>query len=262
MYDPTVGRFLNLDPIGFEAGDPNRERYVKNAPTNATDPSGLQQELEMLRYSRARWDRHYPKRYYVFEYFPYDYLRVGWGCGGVAAYRVFGPKGFPDEGPEKGSLKGYLIFQRKGVKVYSSLTDGVAALRDGLGGRGLIVAFQNTADHPFRNARTAAPITTIDPTQPLSPADIVFEHPGSGNFSSLLGSPDDWYWEYANHGWTSLPWWMRTEEQTRDLWHARITRSQSLPALPYTVFLVVPDAYSTSPAPPIGTFTPHGSHFP
>jgi hypothetical protein len=41
MYDPGVGRWLEEDPIGFDAGDPNLYRYVGNAPTNETDPSGL-----------------------------------------------------------------------------------------------------------------------------------------------------------------------------------------------------------------------------
>ena len=42
MYDPLVGRFLEEDPLGFAAGDPNLHRYVGNSPTNATDPSGMQ----------------------------------------------------------------------------------------------------------------------------------------------------------------------------------------------------------------------------
>jgi len=42
MYDPTVGRWLNLDPLGFDAGDANPTRYIGNGATNATDPSGLQ----------------------------------------------------------------------------------------------------------------------------------------------------------------------------------------------------------------------------
>src|SRR5262249_34496635 len=41
MYDPTVGRWLIQDPIGFEAGDPNLYRYVNNDATNATDPTGF-----------------------------------------------------------------------------------------------------------------------------------------------------------------------------------------------------------------------------
>ena len=41
MFDPSVGRWLSVDPIGFEAGDVNLFRYVENNPTNNTDPSGL-----------------------------------------------------------------------------------------------------------------------------------------------------------------------------------------------------------------------------
>ncbi len=41
MYDPTIGRWISEDPIGFAGGDPNLYRYVGNSPTNATDPSGL-----------------------------------------------------------------------------------------------------------------------------------------------------------------------------------------------------------------------------
>jgi RHS repeat-associated protein len=41
-YDPTVGRWISQDPMGFDAGDSNLYRYVENAPTIATDPSGFQ----------------------------------------------------------------------------------------------------------------------------------------------------------------------------------------------------------------------------
>jgi RHS repeat-associated protein len=40
-YDPTIGRWISQDPIGFDAGDANLYRYVHNTPTNAIDPSGL-----------------------------------------------------------------------------------------------------------------------------------------------------------------------------------------------------------------------------
>jgi len=33
--------FQDYEPLGFEAGDANLYRYVRNSPTNATDPSGL-----------------------------------------------------------------------------------------------------------------------------------------------------------------------------------------------------------------------------
>jgi RHS repeat-associated protein len=40
-YDPNVGRFISVDPMGFGAGDTNLYRYVGNSSTNATDPTGL-----------------------------------------------------------------------------------------------------------------------------------------------------------------------------------------------------------------------------
>jgi RHS repeat-associated protein len=37
MFDPTTGTWIQEDPIGFEAGDPNLRRYAGNDPTNRTD---------------------------------------------------------------------------------------------------------------------------------------------------------------------------------------------------------------------------------
>jgi RHS repeat-associated protein len=42
-YDPVIGRFLSIDPVGFSPGRPsmfNRYAYVGNDPFNATDPDG------------------------------------------------------------------------------------------------------------------------------------------------------------------------------------------------------------------------------
>jgi RHS repeat-associated protein len=39
-YDPSIGRFTSQDPIGFRGGI-NFYSYVKNQPSNLTDPSGL-----------------------------------------------------------------------------------------------------------------------------------------------------------------------------------------------------------------------------
>ncbi|GAB5442993.1 MAG: hypothetical protein Fues2KO_33420 [Fuerstiella sp.] len=41
-YDPTAGRFVSDDPIGFAAGDVNVSRYVGNTATSSYDPSGLE----------------------------------------------------------------------------------------------------------------------------------------------------------------------------------------------------------------------------
>jgi uncharacterized protein RhaS with RHS repeats len=40
VYDPTVGKFLSMDPTGLVV-DPNPYRYVGNDPTNLVDPTGL-----------------------------------------------------------------------------------------------------------------------------------------------------------------------------------------------------------------------------
>jgi RHS repeat-associated protein len=40
-YGPSIGKFESEDPVGFSAGDPNLYRYVYNAPTNNSDPTGL-----------------------------------------------------------------------------------------------------------------------------------------------------------------------------------------------------------------------------
>jgi RHS repeat-associated protein len=40
-YSTTLGRFLQVDPIGFDAGDVNLYRYVGNNPINAIDLLGL-----------------------------------------------------------------------------------------------------------------------------------------------------------------------------------------------------------------------------
>ncbi|MDD3597415.1 RHS repeat-associated core domain-containing protein, partial [Sulfuricurvum sp.] len=40
-YDPTIGRFITSDPIGYLSGDFNFYRYVGNDPVNFIDPLGL-----------------------------------------------------------------------------------------------------------------------------------------------------------------------------------------------------------------------------
>ena len=40
--DPSTGRFISEDPLGFGAGDANVSRYVGNNSPNSTDPSGLE----------------------------------------------------------------------------------------------------------------------------------------------------------------------------------------------------------------------------
>ena len=75
-YDPKIGRFLSEDPLGFAAGDLNLSRYVNNGPTNAIDPSGLEEFnwarerllQDLLREAQARGD-------YISVQLLYDQLR-------------------------------------------------------------------------------------------------------------------------------------------------------------------------------------------
>ena len=50
-YDPSVGRFISEDPLGFGGGDVNLYAYVQNNPVNEVDPDGL---ISPVRPPRAR----------------------------------------------------------------------------------------------------------------------------------------------------------------------------------------------------------------
>src|SRR5262245_2570151 len=39
-YNPSIGKFISKDPIGFAGGDTNQFRYVGNGATNRIDSSG------------------------------------------------------------------------------------------------------------------------------------------------------------------------------------------------------------------------------
>ncbi len=65
-YSPLFHRFINEDPIGFAAGDPNLYSYVMNQPLDYVDPSGLT--------AQTNWD------------FFWD-----WSLGRGARVRTYGP---------------------------------------------------------------------------------------------------------------------------------------------------------------------------
>jgi RHS repeat-associated protein len=71
-YDPTIGRFLTEDPIGFNGGI-NLYTYVGNNPTNFVDPLGLQEMFPL--------DPNIP--------FPYIPLPDSGGCFGTLAFYSF-----------------------------------------------------------------------------------------------------------------------------------------------------------------------------
>ena len=54
-YDPSAGKFVSQDSVGFAAGDANLYRFVKNGPTDATDPTGHQIAGGIIDGVRDRW---------------------------------------------------------------------------------------------------------------------------------------------------------------------------------------------------------------
>jgi RHS repeat-associated protein len=46
FYHPNLGRFMQSDPLGFDAGDMNLFRYCGNDPVNGRDPFGLETNYE------------------------------------------------------------------------------------------------------------------------------------------------------------------------------------------------------------------------
>jgi RHS repeat-associated protein len=56
-YSPTLGRFIEPDPIGFQAGDNNFYRFVGNRPVGRNDPLGLYVDLaiEVVSIGTGAW---------------------------------------------------------------------------------------------------------------------------------------------------------------------------------------------------------------
>jgi hypothetical protein len=46
-YSPSLGRWMQQDPLGYAAGDSNLYRYVGNEPVNITDPIGLEEKQKI-----------------------------------------------------------------------------------------------------------------------------------------------------------------------------------------------------------------------
>jgi RHS repeat-associated protein len=55
LYDPTDGRFMQTDPIGYGSG-PNIYAYVRSDPVNLSDPLGLRGSAEDYAFTRPNYD--------------------------------------------------------------------------------------------------------------------------------------------------------------------------------------------------------------
>jgi RHS repeat-associated protein len=56
-FSPTLGRWMQQDPLGYNGGDDNLYRYVGNMPTSAIDPSGLQIRDPDSREAFRQWQK-------------------------------------------------------------------------------------------------------------------------------------------------------------------------------------------------------------
>jgi len=82
MFDPSVGRWMEVDPIGFMAGDLDLYRYLGNNPTNGTDPSGLQAQQQPNRELQTYAGKEEPIRNHTFD--------IPGGQGSVWIYKNVG----------------------------------------------------------------------------------------------------------------------------------------------------------------------------
>jgi RHS repeat-associated protein len=53
FYHPGIGRFIQADPIGFDAGDMNLFRYCGDDPVDGSDPTGLHESASV--WNRQMW---------------------------------------------------------------------------------------------------------------------------------------------------------------------------------------------------------------
>lgn len=81
-YDPSTGRWLAPDPIGFGGGDTNLYRYVADLPTSATDRTGLSCDVATLSVSGSAfvWYGHSVEVGLVNSASGYGNSASGWGA--------------------------------------------------------------------------------------------------------------------------------------------------------------------------------------
>jgi RHS repeat-associated protein len=250
-YDPVTGRFISQDPIAFEAGDANLYRYVGNGPTNATDPSGL--EPDEIIPKRQPNDEQAVKPVLLpgGPYFPNDIdvqgLRVGlgvwlpsdffehskmepeqtrYGCGGMMAMRA----GLAPNVPMS------LMRVRGGVG-FARLSDALEYLHGTLEGKGLVVALQQRYPYRTVDEQFVPDGGTVSGRYigPIRDVDILT----TGNFCTLQGSDDAWYWEDGTGPWANGGKIRHYQSDERGLRSAFGT----------VMFVVVPDTPTQSPNP-------------
>jgi RHS repeat-associated protein len=139
FYSPSLGRFLQTDPIGFSAGDVNLYRYAENSVIAISDPFGLQGGKERITptYLEGIKDEN-TVRQILQDKFPNDSTRQKmelkkWQKGNLSRKSSFSgtklkPKGFGARGVVKGV--GYLDILLIILEAiyYESLPDSVPCI--------------------------------------------------------------------------------------------------------------------------------------
>jgi RHS repeat-associated protein len=78
FYHPGIGRFLQIDSKGFEAGDMNLFRYCGDDPVDKTDPMGSQAAPSMRFYDQPLFPpNYYPVRTVVEKFSTVERPRIG-----------------------------------------------------------------------------------------------------------------------------------------------------------------------------------------
>ena len=100
IYDPVTGRWISQDPLGL-GPDTDPYRYVKNAPTNAIDPSGLAEWKTTAYnvYERAKYALPLTKTKQTAFIGAFLQTRISDDCLSVSARIIFDAKAAPNDIP-------------------------------------------------------------------------------------------------------------------------------------------------------------------
>jgi hypothetical protein len=55
MFQPNLGRWMQIDPIAFEGGDANLYRAFSNGPNERLDPAGLDDDADKDERYEYQW---------------------------------------------------------------------------------------------------------------------------------------------------------------------------------------------------------------
>jgi RHS repeat-associated protein len=184
-YDPAVGRFLSEDPIGFDANDPNLNRYTGNSPVQRRDPLGLD-------WGQGRWPRDPFRRNLPDTATPVRLYNRG--CVGLCGLRT-----------GMTTANGWPHLQR-GVRCFTNFDDAERLMREleARGGRPVLIAVQTVSPLSPRPRFGYPPFQTFPPgSSEVDPRQI--EISPNYNYCTLFWHNGRPSWEYLEGGAVTLP---------------------------------------------------------